>query len=285
MDRINQIIECCIAKQSFSWRGNLVSILLAWSCMVICGAFVLQDYKHIKTIGINGKFLTTDNLNNCYVVTDANELVKFDGNGDRQFAFSEKGFGKLSFVDASNPLKILAFYPEFSTIIALDKTLSPIGNYNLQKIGIFRIGTICLSQDNNIWVYDEQDFRLKKIDVSMKIIQQSDDLNLLLQKNLKPNLMMERNNFIFMNDSTNGVLQFDNYATYFKTIPIKGIISFQLMGDRIFYFKENNFKSYNLFKLEEQTVLLPDSTGLLQTRIEKERFYLLKKNQLNLYSF
>lgn len=248
-------------------------------------AFTPQDYKLIKTIPINGKFLTTDNLNNAYVITDANELIKLDANGEKLFSYSEKNFGELSFVDASNPLKILVFFPQYSAVITLDKTLSPLGTYNLRNAGITRVNSVCLSQDNNIWIFDEQDFKLKKLDENLKVVRESDDVSLTINNSLKPNFLVERNNWIFLNDPQIGILQFDSYGTYFKTIPLKNFNDFQVLEDRIFYFENNSLQSFQIQTSEKQTASLPDTTNLIQPRIEKNTLYLLKKNELVLYSF
>lgn len=285
---MKSLSELCVsfaffARNIFTQRfsQSIAKVFLTLSLL----AFIPQEYKLIKTIPINGKFLTTDNLNNAYVITDANELIKLDANGEKLFSYSEKNFGELSFVDASNPLKILVFFPQYSTVITLDKTLSPLGTYNLRNAGITRMNSVCLSQDNNIWIFDEQDFKLKKLDENLKVVRESDDVSLIINNSLKPNFLIERNNWIFLNDPQIGILQFDSYSTYFKTIPIKNLQNFQVLDDRIFYFEKNSLQSFQIQTSETQTASLPDTTNLVQTRIEKNSLYLLKKNELVLYSF
>src|SRR5260221_3284834 len=55
---------------------------------------------------------TTDKLGNVYVVSE-NMLLQFDNNGLPVNHYSEKNLGRLAYVDAVNPLKLLAFYPNF----------------------------------------------------------------------------------------------------------------------------------------------------------------------------
>ena len=66
-----------------------------------------------------------DNLDNVYVINSSDQVKKYNSNGDSVAVFNNvKKFGKLSFIDASNPLKLLLYYKDFSTIVTLDRLLS-----------------------------------------------------------------------------------------------------------------------------------------------------------------
>jgi len=76
---------------------------------------------------------------------------------------------------------------------------------------------------------------------------------------------------------------FDIYGTYYKTIPLKKLKKFQILGNQLIYKQDGQYKSYHLKTLEEKIIELPDSTTARQMRIEKDRLYLLKEKQLELY--
>ena len=257
-----------------------LSIFLIACC---CFHFAYSESILIKSIPIDGDFIATDHLRNCYVITTKNELIKLNENGTQLYLSSQKKYGKLAFVDANNPLNLLLFYPEFSTILSLDKTLSEIGSYDLGQLNINRISTIARSSDNKIWIYDLDNYRLKKIDETLSLIVQSDNLNVLLNHTFIPNSMLENNHYVYLNDSTQGILVFDTYGTYSKTIPIKGLTSFQIIEDQLVYFLKGELKAYNLKTFMEQTILLPNVQNILNVKIEKERLYILSKGQLDIY--
>src|SRR5436190_13567133 len=78
---------------------------------------VSDDYKLLNSIPFQGvTFFTSDNLGQAYVVVE-NQLLQFDSNGKPVANYSEKNLGNLRFVDASNPMKILLFYPDFARVI------------------------------------------------------------------------------------------------------------------------------------------------------------------------
>src|SRR5438045_238110 len=78
---------------------------------------------------------TTDKLGNVYVVSE-NMLLQFDNNGLPVNHYSEKNLGRLAYVDAVNPLKLLAFYPDFAQINLLSSKLVLQSTIQLRGIGI-----------------------------------------------------------------------------------------------------------------------------------------------------
>src|SRR5215212_6022306 len=52
-----------------------------------------------------------DNLDNIYVLNSTDQLKKYNARGDSIAVFNNvKKFGRISTIDASNPLKVLLYY-------------------------------------------------------------------------------------------------------------------------------------------------------------------------------
>src|SRR5690349_1983817 len=82
------------------------------------------DWQPVKQIPFTEiTSFTTDNLGNAYVVSE-NLLLQFDNNGKPVNHYDEKTLGRLARVDADNPLKVLAFYPDFAQINILNSKLA-----------------------------------------------------------------------------------------------------------------------------------------------------------------
>ena len=61
---------------------------------------------------------SVDNLGNIYVINTDNQLKKLSPQGDSLAVFDDvRRYGKISFVDVTNPLNILVYYRDFTTII------------------------------------------------------------------------------------------------------------------------------------------------------------------------
>jgi hypothetical protein len=271
-------------------RKSLFSIFLI---IIIFSIFQFSDsfaqspnYSLIKTIPFKGTYMKMDNFGSTYVVNEKNELHKFKANGDFVHFYSIVGIGKIGFVDVSNPRKVLTYYPRYTTIKILDVTLSDKGSVNLLNSGFDRVNALCLSLDNNIWIYDEITFRLKKLNDNLDIIRQSEDLTTLLQAPVKPNFILEKDNLLFVNDPEIGILVFDIYSTYIKTIPIKGLKEFQKLKDQIFYFHEGKMQSYHLKALQFSEIQLPEiNDSIIDVKIQAEHLAILTQNELLLYSY
>jgi len=200
------------------------------------GKEILQDttYKLLQTIPINSTYLTTDNLQNNYVATSEGKIIKFDKKGIPQFEYNNNRLGRVGKIAVKNPLNILVYYPDLAVIIILDRTLSVIKELNLYDLDILAPKGIALANDNNIWVYDEITAVLKKLNPEGKTLFESRNLNQLVQKQLNPSFLQEKNNEIYLSDTNNGLFIFDAFGQLKQTIPIKGIDEFQVLDQQIF---------------------------------------------------
>ena len=247
---------------------------------------VIISFIIVTSIATNAIFLTTDYLGNSYYITEANSLEKIDSAGTLLFTYNQNLYGKLQFVDASNPLKIILSYPDYGTLVIVDNTLSEIGTISLRQNNILSYRAVCFSPvDNNIWIFDEQDFKLKKFDRNNNTLIESSDMFSLIGKAIQPLCMQEHNQYLYLSDPSEGIIVFDIYGTYYQTLPFKGISKFQVRNDQLFYRHENTLRSYHLTTLEEKEIPLPDSTEVIDARIEKNRLYLLTKNDLKIYKY
>jgi hypothetical protein len=271
-------------------EGRVKNHKLLWT--IIYGLWTIAvfaqspNYTLLKSIPIKGAYLKMDNFGNSYVVNEKNELHKFKPNGQFVQFYNIVGFGKIGFVDVSNPMKALVYYPRFTTIKILDVTLSDKGKVNLLAQGYDRVNALCLSLDNHIWIYDEITFRLKKLNDNLDIIRQSEDLTTLLQMPVRPNFIMEKDNLLFVNDPEIGILVFDIYSTFIKTIPIKGLKEFQKLGDLLIYFTDGKLQTYHLKALQFAEIMLPvTDSKVLDAKLSNDLLGILTENELLLYSY
>jgi hypothetical protein len=245
----------------------------------------MQDSKFtlIKSIPVNPSFITTDNLQNAYLIK-RNVLEKYDPKGNLFKSFSNKTMGDISFIDAHDPLKVLLFYKSFQQILFVDNMLAPSGNsISLDALGYNQVALVCTSHNNGFWIYSLQNMELVRFDQGLQKTQQTGNITQLSSMEIYPNFLTEQNNNVFLNDSAKGILVFDIYGTYNKTIPLKGLLRFQVSNEEILYLRGNKLKSYNMRTLEENETALPASE-VLDARTEKEKLYLLKQKSLDIYS-
>jgi primosomal replication protein N len=244
-----------------------------------------EGYTLISSIPFPGAtFFTTDKLGNSYVVVE-NQLLQFDPAGIPLANFSLKSVGNLRFVDASNPMKILLFYPDFAQIIVLDAKLSLQSQIDLRSLRIFQPLTACTSKENGYWIYDREDDVLKKLDFNLQVVAESGNLSQVIGYQIRPGLMVEENGLIYINNPETGILVFDRLGTYYKTISYQNLVSFQVIDKDVLFITNNKLMRLEFKSLSEKEVLLPQHDSIRIARIEQDKLYLLTSDSLNFYSF
>ncbi len=243
------------------------------------------NYHLIASIPIDASVMTIDQFSNCYLISE-NQLIEYDSLGKMAANFSDKNLGTLSNIDAFNPLKLQLFYPDNGMIVTLDNKLAIVAKIKLHELDIQQPILICSSYNDAVWVYDQQDFKLKKIESTLQVSQISGNISQTIGYDIKPIFMVENNHWIYMNNPESGILVFDIYGSYYKTIPITGISFFQVMENQLLYFKDNVFRSYDFHTLEDKVINLPTlSKTMIYPRIEKNKFYTLERGLIEIFSY
>jgi len=106
-----------------------------------------------------------------------------------------------------------------------------------------------------------------------------------LGETIHPVYMQEANQYLYMSDTTKGILVFDLYGVYYETLPFTNVKKFQVKQDQIFFSFENELHRYQMKTLDEKGIVLPDSTDAIDLRLENNRLYLLTKDELKFYTY
>ncbi|MBI1226443.1 MAG: hypothetical protein GC192_14515 [Bacteroidetes bacterium] len=227
------------------------------------------------------KNFTTDNLGNIYTLTFDNQVVKYSPEGTEQFRYPNRTLGEASLLDATNPFHLLLYFPEYQTVLTLDRTLSVTGQFNLLQLGFQSVKAVGTSSDGLLWVYDETSFLLKKISADGTVIAQSGDLSLATGRPLHPVFLVEREQTVFLSDPDFGVLVFDAFGQYRKTIPLPGLTAFQVLDDQLVYLRAGQLWSFHLSALLERPFFLPfELTQAKATRVVNGILYVLENGNL-----
>jgi hypothetical protein len=244
--------------------------------------FAQSKYSLKSLIPVQPDFFTTDNQGNIYVAIDQ-ELFKYNKDGKQLYKYSNNKYGKISFVDASNMMRLVVFYREFSQAFFLDNTLSLIGEpVSFDKLGMQQVNLVCNSFNSGIWIFDQQNTALVQFNPDYQIQQQTANLSALLNTELQPTALLEYDNKLYLNNPKDGIMIFDIYGTYYKTIPAKNISSFQPQRDQIFYLQGNEIKSYNLKTTEESIFEIP-AVNPTAFRLGIETLYLLTEKGIEVW--
>jgi hypothetical protein len=246
-------------------------------------AALAQDaYEQKYTIKGNVDFIRTDKLGNLYTVK--NDMIqKYDATGKSTMRFSNKALGQIHYFDSSNPLKLLLFYPEFNTLLFLDNQLSENGSpVKLENYELDQAILACTSFDNGIWIFDQREFELVRLDQGLQRTHKTGNIPQLTGLKVNPMALYEANNRVFLVDSLAGILTFDIFGTYSKLIPLKGISELAFLDDELIYFNEGKLNFFNLKTLDIRQQFLP-MAGARQVLIDKKNLYLCLPDRVICY--
>lgn len=264
-------------------------IAIFFMCLLISFSAKAQQsepYKLISVITGDVVDFTVDNLDNVYVITTTNQLKKYGPGGDSVAVYNNvKNFGKISVIDVSNPLKVLLYYKDFATIVVLDRLLMIRNIIDLRQQNIFEVNAIGQSYDNNIWLYDESDSKLKKIDDNGKVLLETPDFRLLFTQAPHIKNIYDQDGFVYLYDPEQNVFVFDYYGSLRNKILISGWKDFKVAGKFIFGVNADTLHRYeiNTFRLDDDKLPAPLSNSL-KLNFTASRLYVLKKGLLEIYS-
>lgn len=256
-----------------------LSVLFTFLLFFLC--FHTDEFVYIKSFPSNTTFLTSDMLGNFYIVQN-NSLSKYNENGILVCSYDAKNKGTISSVDASNPLKILVYYKDFNQIVFLDNTLTQTNSpILLEELGISQSSLACTSYDNAFWIYDNTFSRLARFDNNLILQNQSENLAQSLSS-INPLFMLEKNGHLFLNDSSNKVIIFDKYGTFYKTIPIMQLNTFQVSDNKFFYCNKSSLHTIDLNTFEEAEIPSPINEPLF-FQLNNTRLYIANKSEVFIY--
>jgi hypothetical protein len=167
--------------------------------------------------------LAVDNLDNIYIIASTGQLKKYNAAGDSMGAYSQgKRFGKLQAIDVTNPLELLLFYKDFSTVVLLDRFLAVRTAIDLRKQHILQTTAAGLSYDGNVWLFDAYENKLKKIKEDGTLVLETPDFRTLFPDAIAPQQILDQNGTVYVYDPQTGLYLFDYYGAFKKKLPITG---------------------------------------------------------------
>ena len=252
-----------------------------------------SSFKLIRTLRGDIVDFTVDNLDNIYILTSRNQVKKFDSKGDSVAVYNDvKKNGQATLIDVSNPLKVLLYYRDFATVVMLDRFLNAVNSIDLRKQNIFQAKAIGQSYDNKIWVYDEVENKLKKIDEDGKLIQETPDFRLLLNAAPSPLKIFDENRYVYVYDSVYGVYVFDYFGALKNNIMIDHWQNFKVAGKFIFGSRADTLYRYEISSFRYDEWPMPEPIRRSKSfNFSSSRLYALKEgcgekeNCIYIYSF
>ena len=243
-----------------------------------------SSFKPLKKMKGDIVAFAADNFDNIYLLNSSDQLKKINANGDSVAVFNNvRKYGKVAQIDVSNPLRVLLYYKDFSTIVILDRLLNVRGTIDFRKQDIFQVQAVCLSYDNKIWLYDEFEHKLKKIDEDGKLLFATTDFRQLFDEAFSFTSICDQDGFLYLYDKNKGVYVFDYYGALKNIFSLTGYDNFKTVGKFITGTRNDSLMRYQPANLLLQEVKLPEAFRKAQILFTATKAYALKRDELEIY--
>ena len=245
-----------------------------------------DSFVLVRTYSGNIADVAMDNLDNLYIVSTTGQIKKLNAAGDSVGVYNQtKNYGKLYTIDVSNPLKILLFYKDFSSVVVLDRFLANKSAIDLKRYSILNPSAIGNSYDNNIWVFDEYDNKLKKIDEQGNKLLETADFRTVFNQQISPHKIFSNNSLVYLADTTNGVFVFDNYGSFKKNIPVKHWQTLAIANNNIISTNNGTISVFNSSTQMQSQRRIPFFNPYFHSFITPSKLVSFSSNSVQIYRY
>jgi hypothetical protein len=230
---------------------NLIFIL----CFTATTSLFAQ--KKIKTIEVSDTIIyaTVDRPGDLYIVTKEGQIQKFDKDGKLIIVYRHKGAPTL--FDPRDGAKLFAYYRDQQEYDYLNPSFETVSAFRIDSAFAIEPWIIAPSGEKKLWILDNADHSLKKVNPadSQVEVEVTIDASLIADATAFTTIR-EYQNFVFLLDPKLGIYIFNSLGKHIKTIPAKGIRSFNFLGEELYYCTGDSLQFLNLFTAETHQLKL-----------------------------
>jgi len=256
------------------------------SVFIICFFLTLlqTDLQPTKRFSATSDFILTDAIGNIYSVK-GNNITSYNSEGQKLFSYANPFMGDITYADVKDPMRILLFFKDFNKAVFLSNKLSELGSpIELDNAGYSGVSISCTSNLGGFWLFDSQALQLVHLNANLEPVHKGTVLRNIFKNTAElPLQLIEDNDIIYMSLPKTGLLVFDKFGTYQKTLPIANISRFQVIGDKIIQFSNNQLYSYNK-ELNIDSISLPENLKIISASIYKNQIVASNSEEIFIFN-
>lgn len=241
-------------------KGSLYQIAMPLVLIGLVGSLRAQAPDSLRfqgSIPALAAFATSDHFANTYLISQENAIVKYDSVGRQIAEFTNNRLGRATFLDASNPLKILVWYPDFQTVVLLDRTLTEMGRLNFLRVELYAVRCVAMAFDGNIWAFDDAVSKAVKLSLDGAVLLESPPLNVYFPQRFSATRIRDSGRLVYLNDPASGLCALDQYANLENAYNTFRMTDFETDGEWLVYLEKDRLCLQNQTRLQLLYVPLP----------------------------
>ena len=211
-------------------------------------------------IGFNPVSVSIDRQGYLYFANQSGTINKLDKQGNLKYHFSPQKQGAPTILEAWQGLRTFVYYKNFQEYVLMDRFLNPSERFpiNINQISTFS-GLASLAGDNNLWLINDQNLTLSKIDINNQEVLIENKLNLNLAfYDFDIRFIRDYQNQLFIADSNHGILVFDNLGNYIRNVTDSGVDFFTFSKENILFIRKGRLFIIDLYTKRKREISLPN---------------------------
>lgn len=256
----------------------LLLILFLWSASVEAQHFIPQDSASISP----PLAVSFDALGHLYVVTEAGSLNKYDKKLEVLQTYSSPTLNRITSLDATQMLKVFAFYESSQEFQFFDRFLTPSQTSQIKVAPFSHFNVAALSNDQMIWLFDENNIQLVKYNPIQENLVLQVDLKYFLPERAEVKALKEYGNRLFLWQD-NEILVFDFLGNLISKLPIKINHSFQISNDQLYYAIDNEVYFFDLLTSEQKKYIISGVEDIRFVSLMDKKLVVITKQQIRIF--
>lgn len=238
--------------------------------------------KPIRSVEVSDtiRFAAVDRPGELYIQTRGGQIQKFDADGKLLNLYRSTKIPTL--FDPRDGARLFAYFRELHQYWYLNPSFEVTDAYVLDSAFAIDPWLVCSSGDHNLWILDAADWSLQKIDPKKGITLADETFKTAPDKDPADfTFMREYQGFLFLLDSSEGILIFNSVGKLIRTIAIKDLAAFNFLGEELYYQDGPVLRFFDLFSAETREVPLPSPAAF--TLLTDERLYRIGFRRIDIF--
>jgi hypothetical protein len=261
------------------------------TCLLLIGTTSFAQQK-IKTLELSDTInsVTIDRAGDLYAITRNGQFQKFDLNGSLLLLLKNRN--APTFFDPRDGSRLFAYYRDIQHYDYLSPSFEINASYRIDPAFAIQPWLMCTSGDTKLWVLDEADHSLKKLNPRDSVV----EVEVVVDASVITNAhvftkMQEYQNFVFLLNPHKGIYIFNSLGKHIKTIESQSIKNFHFLGEEMYYSHGHKVNFFNLFTAETREISLndPKKINIENTKgdvmLTDQRLYVVHPIRIDVYEF
>jgi hypothetical protein len=214
------------------------------------------------------------------IFTKLGQLQKFDSNGQLIILYKTHSHNAPTLFDPFDGARLFAYYRDAQQYSYLNPSFEVTSSFKIDSAFVIQPWLMCPSGDHKLWVLDEADHSLKKINAKTTEVEVEVVIDLSLIKDVK-NISNMRDYQGF--HKGHGIYIFNSMGKHIKTLPVPGIKTFNFLGEELYYHEGTKLKFFDLFTAEAREVDITGKVG--EVILSDQRMFVAHPTSVDIFEF